>query len=81
MSLQSEISDLDKALRDAGVSVDAVLQEAGINRSTWTRWKSGAVPGARYDDVMRVKEVAAASLEKASAESPRSREPEQASAA
>lgn len=70
MSLQAEISDLDKALRDAGVSVDAVIQGAGINRSTWTRWKGGAVTGARYDDVIRVKAVAAAAMEKAGASKP-----------
>lgn len=62
MSLQAEISDLDKALRDAGVSVDAVLQQADINRSTWTRWKSGTVTGARYDDVMRVRAIVATAL-------------------
>lgn len=41
-ALQFEIIQIERALEEHGVSVDTLMEAAGINRSTWTRWKSGA---------------------------------------
>lgn len=66
MTLRAEVIDMEAALKRAGVSLDAVLAQAGINRSTWTRWKAGTVKGARYDTISRVKDAAHRAVEAAS---------------
>mgnify|MGYP001162867656 CR=1 FL=1 len=65
MTLSDEITDLEQALRAASVPLDSVIESAGINRSTWTRWKSGSVKGARYDTLARVRQVADAAIQTA----------------
>lgn len=60
MSLASEITALETDLKTDGISVDAVLVKAGVDRSTWTRWKNGSVTGARYDTMQKVRSAAAA---------------------
>ena len=62
MSLSAEIADLERSLREADVPLDGVITSAGINRSTWTRWKNGSVQGARYDTIARVREAAVAAI-------------------
>ncbi len=62
MSLKAEISNLEESLRLAGASLDDVIESAGINRSTWTRWKNGSVQGARYDAIARVRAAADAAI-------------------
>lgn len=64
MTLAHEITDLETALREAGVALDGVLLSAGINRSTWTRWKNGSVQGARYDAISRVRSAASDAIAK-----------------
>jgi hypothetical protein len=62
MTLSAEIIEIEHSLRKAGVSLDAVLANAHIARSTWTRWKNGSVKGARYDTMSRVRASADAAL-------------------
>jgi hypothetical protein len=62
MTLKAEVAEIEAALSEADVPLDAVLVKAGINRSTWTRWKSGTVTGARYDTWSKVKSAAADAL-------------------
>ncbi|WP_091738887.1 hypothetical protein [Phenylobacterium immobile] len=64
MTLQNEIIEIEGALRTAGVPIDQILTQAGIDRSTWTRWKNGSVTGARYDSMVRVR----AAVEEAAAQ-------------
>lgn len=59
MTLSDEITSLEASLKASGRSIADVLAEAGVNRSTWTRWKNGDVRGARYDTFQRVKTAAA----------------------
>jgi transcriptional regulator with XRE-family HTH domain len=66
MSLQTEIEDLDATLARMGASLDQMLAAAGVNRSTWTRWKNGSVKGARYDTMEKVRAAAAAAMAQAS---------------
>ena len=73
MTLSDEITALEGALRDADVPLDSVMESAGINRSTWTRWKNGSVQGARYDAIARVRAAADAAIKAASRRSPKER--------
>lgn len=57
MKLSDEIKDIEKALKDDGLDLVAILQSARVDRSTWTRWKSGSVRGARYDTMSRVRDA------------------------
>lgn len=41
MTLRDEIREMEGQLKRAGASVLQLCAEAGINRATWTRWKSG----------------------------------------
>lgn len=43
MQVTETIADMDARLKAAGVSASEVCREAGVARSTWTRWKSGEV--------------------------------------
>ncbi len=62
MTLSAEIADLERSLREANIPLDGVITSAGINRSTWTRWKNGSVQGARYDAIARVRAAADAAI-------------------
>lgn len=42
MSFISRIVDIERELSEKGRRVSDLCEAAGINRSTWTRWKSGA---------------------------------------
>lgn len=42
MSVPSQIRSIEQALADAGLSVRALCARAGVNQSTWTRWKAGS---------------------------------------
>lgn len=65
MSLKDDITALETELKAAGVSIGAVLGAAGVDRSSWTRWKGGTVKGARYDKMVRVQEAARAAIAEA----------------
>lgn len=70
MSLKKEITSLEKAIRTAGADLDEVLRVANVDRSTWTRWKSGAVVGARYDTIERVRQSATKAIARATRQKP-----------
>lgn len=38
----TDIKEIEARLKEAGVPVEAMLANAGVDRSTWTRWKAGA---------------------------------------
>lgn len=42
MQIQDEIRSIEKRLAVRKVPLGVILTVANINRSTWTRWKSGA---------------------------------------
>ena len=42
MSVQNEIQNIEARLSAAGKSVADLCHNAGLARSTWQRWKSGA---------------------------------------
>lgn len=42
MTIALEIAKMEADLAAAGVTVKALCEEAGVNQSTWTRWKSGS---------------------------------------
>ena len=42
MNIEDEVSEVEKKLKASGLKVDDVLRLAKVDRSTWTRWKSGA---------------------------------------
>lgn len=42
MAFKDDLAELERGLATASVSVGAVLDEAGVVRSTWTRWKNGS---------------------------------------
>lgn len=73
MSLSAEIADLERSLREADVPLDGVITSAGINRSTWTRWKNGSVQGARYDAIARVRAAADAAIKSKRRRAPKGR--------
>lgn len=43
MSISQEVCEIEEDLAKRGWSPDDLCRAASINRSTWTRWKSGAV--------------------------------------
>jgi hypothetical protein len=62
MSLAAEVSGIERDLRDAGISLGTLLEKADIDRSTWTRWRSGAVRGPQLTNWNAVKAAASALL-------------------
>lgn len=42
MTIALNIQRIECGLSDKGISVKELCTIAGINQSTWTRWKSGA---------------------------------------
>lgn len=58
MTLSDEIQGIEAEIKSRGRSIADVLTQAGVNRSTWTRWKNGEVRGARYDTIQKVKAAA-----------------------
>lgn len=67
MSLKEDITAIEGALSEAGANLDRMLVAAGVNRSTWTRWKNGSVTGARYDTFARVRAAADVAIREARA--------------
>lgn len=41
ISVAEQISELSTRLRERDIDIGSALIEAGINRSTWTRWQAG----------------------------------------
>ena len=42
MAVESEIAEMESQLSSAGLTVKALCEDAGVNPSTWTRWKAGS---------------------------------------
>lgn len=42
MAVATEIAEMEVQLNAAGQTVKALCEEAGVNQSTWTRWKAGS---------------------------------------
>lgn len=42
MHIPSEVLAIEGRLKAAGVPVQSLLEAAEVDRSTWTRWKSGS---------------------------------------
>lgn len=64
MSTIDEILALEKAARAAGFRVADILRAAGVDRSTWTRWRKG-VTSPRLDNWKAVNKAVADLLENA----------------
>jgi hypothetical protein len=58
-TFETELDTLKKALAQASVSIDEVLERAGVDRSTWTRWNNGSVTSPRFDSWAKVKDASA----------------------
>lgn len=43
MATKDEVTAFEDQVNAAGLKIAAVLREAGIDRSLWTRWKNGTV--------------------------------------
>ena len=43
MPLIDQITTIESRIRAMGFSVAAVLRRAGVQKATWSRWKSGRV--------------------------------------
>jgi hypothetical protein len=43
MATKDEVTAFEDRANDAGLTIAAILREAGIDRSLWTRWKNGTV--------------------------------------
>lgn len=41
MSVIPKVEAIEAKLKESGLSVRALCAAAGVNQSTWTRWKSG----------------------------------------
>jgi hypothetical protein len=42
MDIRAEIESMERGLAEVGSTARALCDAAGVNQSTWTRWKSGA---------------------------------------
>jgi len=42
MAVATEIAEMESQLSCAGLTVKALCEDAGVNPSTWTRWKAGS---------------------------------------
>lgn len=60
MAFPEELDTLKRRLKAAGVSVSHVLRDAGVDRSTWTRWGQNQTP--RLDRWEAVKAAATRQL-------------------
>lgn len=58
MSTTEEILALEKQARSAGFRVADILRAAGVDRSTWTRWRNG-VTSPRLDNWKAVNKAVA----------------------
>lgn len=56
MAFPDELANLKTSLKAARIPVDDVLAIAGVNRSTWTRWRKLHTP--RHDRWMAVRAAA-----------------------
>lgn len=60
MSITDEITRFEAQVKADGLRIGDVLASAGVDRSTWTRWKAGTTKPLL--DKWRAVEAAAASL-------------------
>jgi predicted transcriptional regulator len=42
MAVSEEMAQIEASLSSAGLTVKALCATAGVNQSTWTRWKAGS---------------------------------------
>lgn len=64
MTLEAELADLENRLRDVGGHLDRTLALVPVNRSSWTRWKTG-VHDIKTKKLARVREVFANAIREA----------------
>lgn len=57
MAIKDEITALEAELSAASISVDTFLDRAGVDRSSWTRWKAGSF-SPRMDSWAKVQDAA-----------------------
>lgn len=57
MAIPDDIKALEAELSAASISVDAFLEKAGVDRSSWTRWKAGSF-SPRMDSWSKVQDAA-----------------------
>lgn len=57
MAFKEQVTSLEAEISGAGVTVDAVLTKAGLDRATWTRWKAGTF-SPRMTNWLKVQEAA-----------------------
>lgn len=56
-TFKNDLHALEKALRQASVPVEDVLAAAGVDRSTWSRWKNDrTIP--RFENWLKVRNAA-----------------------
>lgn len=60
MQIVARIRAIEVGLKDAGVPLSSLFREASIDRSTWTRWRSGTT-GPRLTNWLAI-EAAASKL-------------------
>lgn len=61
MEMKDRITVIEKRISDLGMTVAHVCRKAGIDRSTWARWKDGSRKGANlvtWESVQKVIEDA-----------------------
>lgn len=53
------LPEIEKALRDAGLTVATICREAGVDQSLWTRWKKEGKGGTQptYRNWVKVQAV------------------------
>lgn len=58
MTIHSQISEIERRLRLARIPLQALFKAAGINGSTWTRWRSAKTSPrlTTWTDVQRAAE-------------------------
>jgi hypothetical protein len=74
MIVKAEIRALESRLSKAGVPLDRLFARAKIDRSTWSRWKSGATTSPRLQAWLDAKRAVAKLLLQASKIPPRTKE-------
>ncbi len=57
MDIPAEAKSLEVRVKEAGLRIQPILDEAQLDRSTWTRWKQGALT-PRLDTWMAVQTAA-----------------------
>jgi len=54
--IKDAIIDIERRLKERGISVHQFCQDIGVSRTTWQRWKAGVV-NPRLETWLRVQEL------------------------